>query len=569
MTFSHLAHSFDAIAKESSRIEITKLLANIFANSTVHEARHISYLALGTLRAQYQDNNFNFATKSIVKTIGKFIGVDFEAKVKEVGDVGAAIILVDWPYRDLGLSIESVYEQLIKIQEISGTGSQEEKGEQLIKLLMDLDALSASYVLRIMIGTMRLGFSDMTLIDSLSWMVVGNKSFHDVIENAYNLCADVGLITQNIKEHGIEGLKNINPQLGIPIRPAAAERASNAEEVIERLGPCVAQPKLDGFRLQIHLDRTGIEPKFWFYSRNLQDMSHMFPDLVNALKDLPVNTLIAEGEAIVYDVDTETFLPFQETVKRKRKHDIESVAESLPLKLFLFDILYVNNNIVMDKSHEQRRKILIDIFKDYAQEQVTVIEERYCSNAKELSDYLQQEINRGLEGLVVKRIDAIYRPGKRNFNWIKLKRHAVGNLSDNIDVVILGYYLGRGKRAEFGIGAFLVGIYNKNLDRFETIAKIGTGMSDEEWKALKTLCDEQKVQEKPHSVECAKNLYPDVWVNPTTPVIVLADEITQSPIHTSSYALRFPRFIGYSVDKTAQQATSIEEIIELFNAQFK
>lgn len=578
MKFSELSNYFFFINKESSRLKITELLADLFMNLNAKEARIVSYLSLGTLRAPYEASQFNFAQKNLEKALSNLLEkdlIEYKTYVKESGDIGLSIQSAHWPYSDSGLTINQVYDLLCNLQSISGVGAQEEKSVLLASLLKQCDSLSASFIVRIIIGTMRLGFSDMTLIDSFSWMIAKNKSLHSQIEEAYNLCADLGLIALKLKELGIDGLKEIKPTVGIPIRLAAAERATSPEAIFERLGPCVAQPKLDGFRLQIHILKSKLGNKIWFYSRNLQDMSNMFPDLTQALNSLPVESVIMEGEAIVFDEQTQSFLPFQETVKRKRKHGIEEVLETLPLKLFLFDILYVNGEIVLNKTHTERREILYNIFTDFKSDQIKIIEEKFCNSSQELLIYFNEQISSGLEGLVVKRPDSPYQPGKRNFNWIKLKRHDQGHLDDSIDAVVLGYYSGQGKRADFGIGAFLVGVYNKEKDRFETVAKIGTGLKDDEWKELKLLCDEKKSIEQPHNVVCAKELAPDVWVNPQIVVIILADEITQSPMHAAGksenqlgLALRFPRFMGYSQDKLPEQATSVIELRELYNLQF-
>ncbi len=578
MTFETLAQALLAIGKESSRNKMTELLADVLEKASPREAQIVSYFALGTLRAPYQGNQFNFAEKSMIKVLAVLTGktvAEYTALVKQYGDCGQAVAELPWPFAGKRKELLEVHAVLEQLQAISGTGSQEEKAYVLSNLLKEMDALSASFVIRIVLGTMRLGFSDMTLIDALSWMVTHDKSLKAPIEHAYNVCADIGLIASLLKSEGIEAVKQVKPLLGIPIRPAAAERAASPAAIIERLGPCVAQPKLDGFRLQIHIDTTQKEPLIWFYSRNLQDMSAMFPDLVAALAYLDVKTVIFEGEAIAYDEETHSFMPFQETVKRKRKHDIEEVAESLPLRLFLFDILYLNGESVMSHTHEERRLLLKNLFERYPTTTIQVIEERRCDTVEQLTDYFNEQITHGLEGLVVKRPDAPYQPGKRNFNWIKLKRHEEGHLSDTLDAVILGYYVGRGKRTAFGIGAFLVGVYNEHKDRFESVAKIGTGLTDAEWIELKNQCDQKKVLEQPHNVIVAPELKPDVWVDPAIVVIVLADEITQSPLHaagrteaSSGLALRFPRFMGYSVDKLATQATTVAELKELYRLQF-
>lgn len=578
MTFNELSEYFQKISLETSRNKMTEYLGELYTKANPEEAQIISYLSLGTLKPPYINSQFNFAQKSIEKVIAQLLDMDlsdFKSVVKQTGDIGLAITTLKWPFEDTGLSVKSVYDSLSLMKSITGVGSQEEKVSFLKDILKKVNALSASYIVRIIIGTMRLGFSDMTLIDALSWMCVSDKSLKRNIEEAYNLCADIGLIARFLKEEDIKGLDHIHPTIGIPIRLAAAERAVNAQAIFERLGPCVAQPKLDGFRLQIHIDKSGDKPKIWFFSRNLQDMSYMFPDLIEELEDVDLKNIIMEGEAIVYDEQTQTFLPFQETVKRKRKHGIEEVLTTLPLTLFMFDILLLDDEILIENSQSYRRKILLSVFEDYPSDKILVIEERFCKSAEELENYFNEEITRGVEGLVVKRPDAPYQAGKRNFNWIKLKRYEQGKLTDTIDGVVLGYYYGRGRRVSFGIGAFLVGVYNKQFDRFETIAKIGTGLTDDEWKDLKSRCDKLKVLEQPHNVFCLPELKPDIWVDPQIVVVIAADEITRSPMHTAAkteeqlgLALRFPRFLGYSLDKLPTQATSVIELRELYDLQF-
>jgi DNA ligase-1 len=429
------------------------------------------------------------------------------------------------------------------------------------------------------VGKLRLGFSDMTLIDAFSWMEAGDKSLRLALEDAYNISADIGLIIKTLKEDGIAGVKKMSITPGIPIRPAAAERLADAHAIYQKLGDCVAQPKLDGFRLQVHVNKIGNDVAIHFFSRNLIDMSNMFPDLAQAVKKLDVVSFVAEGEAISYDVESGQFLPFQETVKRKRKHDIEKVAEDFPLKLYFFDLLFLNGTSLLGRTHEERRTALAKIIDTSSIKKngvMVLVDEIEIKDAQYLEAYFNETVSVGLEGLVVKRLDAVYQPGKRNFNWIKLKRQETGSLDDTIDCVILGYYGGHGKRAAFGIGALLVGVYNSEKDLFQTVAKIGTGLTDEEWKKAKELCDAIKVQHKPAHVECHKDLSPEVWVQPELVCMIRADEITRSPLHqagaTSSslgFALRFPRFMGYREDKSATDATTVDELIEMFSMQFQ
>ncbi len=577
MNFIEVTHSFNEIEPIAARLEITRLLAELFKKASPYEAEIIASLSLGQLHPPHIGTQFNIAEKNLLKAIAEFLDIPEETikkEMKQVGDIGLLLSKHTWEH-DADLSVEAVYQSLCTLEEISGTGSQEEKTNVLINLFKHLDPLSAKFIARIIIGKLRLGFSDMTIIDALSWMENGNKSLRAELENAYNICADIGLIAKTLKEGGVNAIAHMNIKLGTPIIPAAAERLPTAQAIFDKLGPCIAEPKLDGFRLQIHLNKNTSKPEIHFFSRNLQDMSAMFPDLTKEMLKLNVTSLICEGEAIGYDPDTGNFLPFQETVKRKRKHGVEEMAAEFPLQLFLFDLLYLNGESCLNVPYNQRHDTLTNILNGVSSEHLFAIQHKHIHNGKELEDYFYTEVAQGLEGLVVKRPDAIYQPGKRNFNWIKLKRQEEGHLEDTIDCVVLGYYAGKGKRSHFGIGAFLVGIFNKDRDIFQTVAKIGTGMTDDEWRDLKKKCDTLAVEDKPKNIECAKELTPDVWVTPTIVCRVRADEITLSPLHTAGktsttlgYALRFPRFMDYRTDKSAEEASTDHEIKRLYENQF-
>ena len=577
MKFIEVAHSFDEIEPIAARLEITRLLADLFKKASAHEAEIIASLSLGQLHPPHIGTQFNIAEKNLLKAVAEFLDKSEDSvkkEMKHLGDIGLVLSAHEWK-NSAELSVTEVYKALCTLEEMGGTGSQEEKTDFLAKLFKQLDPLSAKFVARIIIGKLRLGFSDMTIIDALSWMEAGDKSLRPILENAYNICADIGLIAKALKEGGSKHIEHMSIKLGTPILPAAAERLPTAKAIVEKLGDCIAEPKLDGFRLQIHLDKTKSHPKVHFFSRNLQDMSAMFPDLIKELLKLDVQNVICEGEAIGYDPNTGGFLPFQETVKRKRKHGIEEAATEFPLQLFLFDLLYLNNESYLDTPYTQRHNQLVKLLDEVKSDHLFTIEHKKIHTAKELEDYFYSEVAQGLEGLVVKRPDALYQPGKRNFNWIKLKRQEEGHLEDTIDCVVLGYYAGKGKRAHFGIGAFLVGVFNKELDMFQTVAKIGTGMTDEEWRTLKKKGDSLAVEHKPKNVQCAKELTPDVWVTPDIVCRTRADEITLSPLHSAGktethlgYALRFPRFMDYRLDKSAQEATTDDEIKRLYEDQF-
>lgn len=565
MLFSYVSETFEQINLQSGRIEKTKLLSNLLKNSTAVEAQIISYLSLGELRAPYHGSQFALADKSIKKILAELYNISpelIEERSQKLGDLG--VVLLEQPafviFSEETLTVQEVYNKLCDIEKLSGTGSQDDRKILLKNLLQQLSPISGSFILKIILSKLRLGFSDMTLIDALSWTLKQDKSFSKVIERAYNICADIGLIAYTLKKDGIEGIENMQIHLGIPIRLAAAERAASAQEIFNRMGECVAQPKIDGFRLQIHKEGNNI----WFFSRNLLNMSDMFPDLKAEFFKNSADNYIIEGEAVVYDPERGSFVAFQETIKRKRKHEINSAAQELPLNFLIFDLLFADNKSWINKSHFDRRSKLIDLFGEPKESVVTVIPEKVIISSEQLEHYFLNSLAEGFEGLVVKKTDSIYQAGKRNFNWIKLKRQEGTKLQDHIDAVILGYYAGKGKRSGFGIGAFLVGVYDSDNDSFKTIAKIGTGLSDQEWRDLKIECDKLIVVKQPDNVVCSSELFPTVWIIPKIVVEIRADEITRSPSHTAGLALRFPRFMSIRSDKSAEQANTVKELQELY-----
>ena len=582
MKFREVAEVFDALENESSRLVMTHAMADLLKKATSHDAATIAYLSLGSLQPPYLSTQFNFAQKSAIKVVAKLVGESEEAVKKQASSLGDVAVVIAHAHQHSlfkqDFTLADIEKKLHYFLTITGTGSQEEKDKFLLELLRTIDPISGKYVMRIILGKLRLGFSDMTLIDAFSWMEAGDKSLRGELEDAYNVCADIGFIIKTLKEDGIEGVRKIGIKPGIPIRPAAAERLATSKDIVQKLGPCLAQPKLDGFRLQVHVQKKGNGMQVHFFSRNLIDMSDMFPDLFDAVKHVDVTSFVGEGEAICYNEETDSFLPFQETVRRKRKHGIEEAAQEFPLQLHMFDALFLNGESLLNKPHTQRRHILEKVFSSKQVEHEGVIHlvaEHKIESVQDLEHYFKQTVTIGLEGVVVKRPDAIYQPGKRNFNWVKLKREESGSLSDTLDCVILGYYAGHGKRSKFGIGAVLVGVYNKNKECYETIAKIGTGLTDDEWRAQKKMCDEVAVAHKPKDVACAKELYPDVWVAPKMVCLVRADEITKSPLHQAGaddkelgYALRFPRIMGYRSDKSPEDATTVSEVDALFKIQF-
>jgi DNA ligase-1 len=290
----------------------------------------------------------------------------------------------------------------------------------------------------------------------------------------------------------------------------------------------------------------------------------MFPELVAAASSLGVKSVILDGEAIAYDPDSEEFVPFQETTARRRKENIEEFAAQAPMRAFVFDVMFRDGSDLTPLPYERRFEIVQELLRD--SETLVTAPLMKTDSTDVLTSELLDNISRGLEGVVAKRLDSPYQAGARNFNWVKLKRNTSGQLNDTVDVVLLGSYRGKGKRAEFGSGALLAGVYDTDKDEFVTITKLGTGLSDQGWRDIHQRLATLEVPDKPPRVSSI--LVPDAWLEPAIVVEVLADEITPSPRHTAGFALRFPRIVSFRTeDKKPEDATSVREIREMFEQQ--
>lgn len=566
MTFRELAEYFHRLEQTTSRLEMADILKELLGKADAEEIDKVVYLTLGELMPAFKGVEFGISEKLAMEALSKACGVKvktIEGLYKERGDLGEiAQELITWQGRNL--SFLKVYQELLDIALTRGTL---DKVMRLINLLKGLSGFEAKYVVRIILGKLRLGVGDATIIDALS-LFVGYKDLKQAIERAYNLCSDIGLVARKLKEGGVSALEGFKIQVGYPIRMALAERVSSAEEIIKRLGRCAVEAKYDGFRLQVHKKDQRVE----IYSRNLESMTEMFPDIVKGLlEDIPFKYVILEGEALAINEETGEFYPFQITIQRKRKYGIEEYSKEYPLKLFCFDLLLLEDEDYTVKPFIERRKKLEEILQKT--NTLRLSEMIITDQVKDVENFFEEAITRGLEGIMAKRLDAPYTAGSRNFNWIKLKRSYKGSLADTIDVVILGYYYGKGARSKLGIGGVLVGVYDHKSDTFKTVSKVGSGFTEDEWIRLKKLLDEIKLEHKHARVDSL--ISADVWVEPKYVITVRADEITLSPLHTAGrtletpgYALRFPRAVSFiREDKAPEDANTVEEIIRLYELQ--
>lgn len=550
-----------------------QVLGRLFADAETADIAPIAYFCEGLLLPAFEGTETGMGERNAAQAVAaasKRSIDEVNQASSRLGDLGLAAEKLIKRSRPQ-LSLTGVYETLLKIARTSGRGSTEEKQKLLAALLARAVPLEARYIIRLTLGRLRLGVGSPTLIEAAARLEEDARRARQIIERAFNLRSDLGLVLTTLFEDGLAALEKFKVSVGNPVRPMLAERLPSAEKIIEKIGTCAVEAKLDGLRCQVHLKGRSIE----IFSRNLERTTHMFPDIVAAVRQhFDARSAIIDGEALAVNEETGEFHPFQVTAQRKRKHGIEQMTEEFPLHLVAFDLLYADGRDLTRRSYDERRAELERRIKRGSL-RLHLSEGETVETPAQLQTFFDREVELGHEGVIAKRLDAGYEPGARNYNWIKLKRAYRSELNDTIDVCIVGYLRGRGARARFGIGSLLGAAYDEKTDSFKTVGKIGSGLSDADWVRMKKVLDAWKVNHRPARVD--SRLQPDVWIEPKVVVTVLADELTRSPINTASVddqgrglALRFPRVIGFvREDKSAEDATTTEELKKMFAQQGK
>ncbi|MEM4295356.1 MAG: ATP-dependent DNA ligase [Candidatus Anstonellales archaeon] len=574
MLFREVVTVLESIERTRSRLEITSALAELFKKTNPEEAKYLSYLLTGYILPPYYGVETGIGIKMLFDALSIASGYkkeEIEKEYKKINEIGLLAYNVIEKKKQKTLlkkemDLSYVYKSMLKIAMLSGKGSAELKKRYTAELFNNASKEEAKYIARILLAEIRAGIGEPTILDALSWALKGTKELRDDIERAYNLCSDIGIVAETaLKSPDL--IKTFEINIFRPIRPALAERLASAEEIYKKIGTCAIEYKYDGFRMQVHKKNNEVA----IFSRRLERMKGMFPDIEQSIKLLEPDELIIEGEALAYDQKQGRFFSFQETMHRRRKYGIEQASKQYPLKLFLFDIMYLNGKDLTREPFKKRREILEKaIAKRPGNIEISTL--KIAKNAGEIENMFNDAIKRGLEGIMAKDLNAPYIAGKREFAWIKLKK-SYGKEIDTIDAVVAGYYYGTGARAKFGFGGLLVCIYNEETDKFETIAKASSGFTEQELVKFKKMLEEIETDKPDERV--VSLIKPDKWVKLKYVVEVMYDEITLSKQHTAGmqtesgkgFALRFPRFFKLREDKDIYEATTLREIESLFYAQ--
>lgn len=577
--YEDLVRVYEKIEGTPKRLEMTDHLVELFTSVPPEILDKVVYLTQGKLLPDFYGKELGLAGKLIVRTLNFTTGIGEEeilTLLREKGDIGLAAQEAIENKKQTALfanplTVERVYGNFMKIADASGSGSQEMKMKLLAELLHDSTQLEAKYIVKSVAGSMRIGIADLTMIDALA-VAFASKERRDEIERAYNVWSDLGRVAKLLAEEGEAGLEKVQLELGTPIRAMLCERLSSLDEIFEKLGECAFEYKYDGLRIQAHISEDNIS----LFSRRLEDVTEQFPDIVSALREsFRGKEGIVEGEAVPVTLDTGKFLPFQEVSHRRgRIHDLEKAKEEYPVRLFLFDCLYLDGEELLDEMLTDRRKKLWGAVEEG--EDVRLSTMLVTENKEEVEGFFQESLEIGGEGLIAKALDSPYVAGTRGWNWIKFKKEYEEGMVDTVDLVIVGALAGRGRRAGT-YGALLMAVYDAEDGRYKTVCKLGTGFDDITLAAIPDRLEEHNIPAKDPKV--ISDMKADFWFNPVVVLEVLGTEITRSPIHTAAWdvaekgaglAIRFPRFTGrWREDKAPEDATTVKEIVEMYEQQEK
>lgn len=581
MDYSELACAYESIGSTAKRLEMAALLEALFRKATPDEARMITYLTQGSVAPDFKGLEFGVAEKMALRAIGEATRLPEDGLLEDYkrnGDLGVVASEAMSRKRQTSLyatplTLARVFESLQRLASAGGGGSQDLRTKLIAELLHDSSPVEAKYIVRTLVGKLRLGVAAMSIIDALAQAYV-TKEQRDEVEAAYNVCSDLGLVAFTLAKDGISGLASIRVSPGTPIRVMLCERLPGIPDILKKLGKCALEYKYDGLRIQAHSSGG----KLALYTRQMEEVSAQFPDVVGSLSiALKGHDAIVEGECVPVDQDTGDLLPFQTVSHRRgRKYGLDAAVKDFPVHVFLFDCLYLDGKDFTSVPFPERRKALMSTVRGgdgvaFAQSIVT-------DDEAEAERFFDQSISSGGEGIVAKSIapESVYRAGARGWLWIKYKRDYRSEMIDTVDLVVVGAFAGRGRRAG-SYGALLMAVRNPSTGRYETVTKLGSGFDDANLAELPKLLDGHKLKSRDKSVD--SQMKADAWFEPAVVMEVVGAELTLSPVHTcardrlrkgSGLAVRFPRFAGnVRSDKKAEDATTTDEMVEMYRAQLK
>jgi DNA ligase-1 len=632
--YTALCTVFARIESISARLEIQQALTDIFRLTLLRNPKdmyNLIYLASNSVAPAYECVELGVGDSILIKAIGEASGTNpsmIKRKYEHEGDLGTVAMAAKGKQRTLGFGMkpkpllaQEVLTSFKAIATTTGNLSQKWKVDKIKGLLVRAqDGVEAKYMIRGLQGKLRIGLAQSTVLVSLAHAillsppenvatkVVGiDPKRSGLSDDAKNLCNEKAPLAHrlesavNIVKKAYSEVPSFDSLLdaalavplqemheacqlrpGVPVAPMLAKPTKSVQEVLKRLNGVrfTCEYKYDGERAQVHVTPDGTS---YVFSRNLLDTTVKYPEVPlyvkEACKDTGVKSFILDTEVVAFNKETQQFIPFQVLSTRKK---IEESAETAKVAVIVqaFDLMYLNGESLLDRTLDERRKLLHRSFKSIENkfQFATSLDHTEDGDTTVLEEFLDTAVKSQCEGLMVKTlaVNAAYKPSERSLNWLKLKKDYLEGLGDSVDLVPIGAFHGRGKRT--GVyGAYLLAVYDPETEEFQSVCKIGTGFSDEDLKTLSKGLNNHIIEEKSSQYNVSDTLVCDVWFDSVQVWEVKAADLSKSSTHKGAVGktgeagrgigLRFPRFERVRPDKKCEQATTSEQILDMYYAQ--
>lgn len=583
MKYGELVGVYEQLEGTSKRLEKTFFLSEFLKQLDEKDIDKVMLLVQGRVFPAWDERKIGMAARLLLKAINIASGINtalIEAEWKKTGDLGEAAqnIIAKKKQATLfaaELTTDKVFENLQKQAVIEGAGTVDKKVKLIAELLTSAKPKEAKYIIRTVLEDLRVGLGTGTVRDAITWAFFSDEielkynktdnklelvdrerynSYAEAVQEACDIANDFAVVVHKAKK-GLSGLKEINLEPGKPVKVMLYQKVKNLPDAFETVGkPAAFEYKYDGFRLQIHKKGDQI----WLFTRRLDDVTKQFPDVAEFVKEhVKGDEFIIDSEAVGYDAKTKKYTAFQNISQRiKRKYDIASMAQKFPVELDVFDVIYLDGENLIKTPFSERRKIVEKIVENPADLKIKPAVQLITSDEKEAEEFYEKSLDSGNEGVMVKNLEGIYKPGSRVGYGVKLKP-----TMDTLEVVIVGAEWGEGKRSEW-LASFIIAIRDPDTDEILEIGRVGTGIKEkaEEGVSFGQLTEMMK----PLIIKEEGKI---VWVKPSIVIEVDYEEIQASPTYKSGFALRFPRFVKLRDDRGVGDINTLEEVEMLYDLQ--
>ena len=565
MIYKKLAELYEKLSSTTKRLEKTKILSEFLEHISVKD-KDVIYLLLGDIYPEYSEKRIGISNQLAIHAISKATGTEKAEVVKhwkKIGDLGEVAEQLTKKKKQSTLrshvnTTEKVINNLRKLPELEGKGTVNKKLALITELLTSASPIEAKYLIRTLIGDLRIGIKEPTIRDAIvSAFFKGDKQTTEKVQRALDRANDVALVFEMSKKGKIENLEKVTLEVGKPIKAMLAQKAKNIEEGFKIVGkPCGIEYKYDGFRMLIH--KKGKEIKL--FTRRLENVSKQFPEVVDYInKYVKGKSFILDSEAVGWDRKTKRYTSFQHISQRiRRKYDIAKLQKELPIELNVFDILYYNGKSMIDEPYEKRAKLIRKIItkKPY---KIITSKMIITGDIKKAKEFYKKALKDNQEGIMMKNLEAKYQPGRRVGQMLKVKPE-----EKDLDLVITGAEYGTGKRSGW-MSSFILSCRGNKKGEYLEIGKVGTGIKEKSEAEVGGVSFEELTKKLTPLITEEKGK--TVKIKPKVVVSVIYQEIQHSPNYNSGWALRFPRFTALRNDKPLNEIADLKEVEKDFTNQ--